>query len=254
MSCTVPTGSEPRHKPEHPACSYLAGRRVLCIRHVPVGPPDRIVRWFRRHGCEIDHCRVDLGEELPPAKSHDYAIVYGGPQSVLDFHSYLEREKNWLRHRMDASAPVLGICLGAQLMASSLGAAVQRHPEGVMELGYREVVPTAAQANPIRRGMQVFQWHEDGFETPPGTELLATGSQFPAQAFRLSPAIIGLQFHPEVTSTLFQYWWRQAAVRSPRAGADSETRITHASAREDGPIGRWLGGFLRDWSMSRGGN
>ncbi len=117
--------------------------------------------------------------------------------------------------------PLLGVCLGAQMLARHLGHRVYRHPEGKVEIGYYPIVPTEAGealcAAPFPT--HVYQWHREGFDLPRGATLLAAGSDFEAQAFRYGPAAYGLQFHPEVTYAMMCRWTlrRRSPTRPCRA-------------------------------------
>jgi GMP synthase (glutamine-hydrolysing) len=142
-------------------------------------------------------------------------VVFGGEMNVdeTDRYPYLLTQRQLMRRAVDAGLPVLGICLGAQILARALDARVYRAP--VRELGFKPVrVTDAGQKDALigafQTGDRVFQWHEDTFELPAGAELLATGDDVPVQAFRMGPNAWGVQFHFEVDADGVNAWLRAA--------------------------------------------
>ncbi len=231
-------------------------RKVILIDH-PVGKrDDRASRMISERGFEIQWISPGRGDALPdPSKLSDVAaaVVYGGPESANDGDSapYIAEEIDWVGRWVAAEKPYLGICLGAQLLAKSLGAKVSMHPERTHEIGYVEIKPTAAANGFLNAPMHVYQWHKEGFELPGGAELLATGSVFPNQAYRLSEKIYGIQFHPEVTTEISQRWITDAAHMLAEPGAHSAERQNADSRQHDAPLEDWLGGFLDNWLGER---
>jgi GMP synthase (glutamine-hydrolysing) len=186
-----------------------------------------------------------------PASGGDYvgAVVLGGAQNVseADSKAYLGLEMDWMRGEVAAGRRLLGICLGAQLLARALGAGVAPHAEGISEIGYFPVFPTAAGSAVIPAGLHVYHWHKEGFELPGQADLLARGEDFPHQAYRLSPKVYGLQFHPEVTASVAAAWAEGAADQLTRPGAQPATRQRDLGRRFDGPLHDWFDGFLDLW-------
>lgn len=138
-------------------------------------------------------------------------IVLGGPMSVGDEDSFpfLRWEKRIIRAAIDDHVPTLGICLGAQLIAATLGATVYRGP--VKEIGWNPVVITPhgmvdSLLGYLPESATVFQWHADGFELPQGAIRLASSAHFENQAFRLGKSVYGLQFHLEATPRMIARW------------------------------------------------
>lgn len=138
-------------------------------------------------------------------------IVLGGPMNVdeTDRYPFLAAEVQWIRQAVERSIPMLGICLGSQLLAKAFGARV--YPNAVKEIGWYEVELTpAAAGDPLFAGCPprptVFQWHGDTFDLPAGSVLLATGPLCRHQAFRIGSSAYGLQFHIEMTAELIDTW------------------------------------------------
>lgn len=142
-------------------------------------------------------------------------IVFGGEMNVdeIDRHPYLLSQRDLVRRAVDAGLPVLGICLGAQMLARAFDGRVYRAP--VRELGFKPVRVTEmgqrdALLSAFESGDRVFQWHEDTFDLPAGAELLAAGDEVPTQAFRLGRNAWGVQFHFEVDAEGVEAWLRVA--------------------------------------------
>ena len=148
-------------------------------------------------------------------------VVFGGEMNVdeVDTHPYLLRERELMSAAVAHGIPVLGICLGAQMLARALGASVQRAP--VRELGFKAIRLTeAGSGDPVlgafARRACVFQWHEDTFELPQGAELLATARDVPNQAFRFGDRAWGVQFHFEVNREGINTWLDASATTVER--------------------------------------
>jgi GMP synthase (glutamine-hydrolysing) len=142
-------------------------------------------------------------------------IVFGGEMNVdeIDGHPYLLTQRELMGRAVDAGLPVLGICLGAQILARAFDAPVYRasvrelgfKPVRVTDLGQRDVLLSAFQT-----GDRVFEWHEDTFDLPAGADLLVAGDEVPMQAFRLGSTAWGVQFHFEADADGVEAWLRVA--------------------------------------------
>jgi GMP synthase (glutamine-hydrolysing) len=155
----------------------------------------------------------DLGEPLS-LDGFAAVIVMGGPQSANDATAELAGELRLLQQAIGEGKPVLGICLGAQLIAKALGAKVYRNPE--KEIGWEEVSFTAAaNGDPVLGGISspsmFFHWHGETFDLPAGAEWLAFSAKCRHQAFRYGTNVYGIQFHPEITPQMIEDWTLQPA-------------------------------------------
>ena len=199
--------------------------KILVLQHLKIEPPALIAENIRKAGHDIDTLRLWLDEAVPSDPDDwDGIIVMGGPQSANDTHlSYIRDEITLLEQAIARDHPVLGICLGAQLLARAGGASIQPSPE--RELGWYPVYPTDASAeDPLFRHMQagqmIFQWHGETFTLPEHATLLATHPDVPHQAFRIGSSQYGLQFHFEVDQPLIRQWIDAGASERAHLGDD----------------------------------
>ncbi len=176
--------------------------RAHYLQHVPFEGLGRIEPWLRAAGYEITCTRFHESMRLPdPAEVH-LLVVLGGPMSVNDQDTFpwIVQEMEFIRSVIDAGRSVLGVCLGAQLIASSMGARVHRNQ--VKEIGWfpvQRVSPIPSSVFCFPSSVEVFHWHGETFELPPGAVLLARSEGCENQAFQLGRSVIGLQFHLETT-------------------------------------------------------
>ncbi len=230
-------------------------RKVLLVRHMPGERQDRVASSLRERGFELEQVWVAEGETLPePDERHAGAVVYGGAQmaSRVEEHDYLLRELDWIERWLAADKPYLGICLGAQMLARSAGAAVGPHDSGLSEIGYVPIAASERAPGFVPPGLNVYHWHSEGFSVPAGGELLARGELFENQAFRLGPRAYGLQFHPEVTLEMMEAWMAEAPDMLALPGAHAPDDQRAAAQRHHEPLGDWLEDFLEDWIGRRG--
>ena len=178
--------------------------RVHVLQHVPFEGPGRLADGLAARGAQLRTSRLWAGDPLPAARELDWLVALGGPMSANDEATlpWIAEEKRLLADAVRAGRRVLGICLGAQLLAAALGAAVRRNPE--REIGWFPVEPAPeAAASPFaslfRGRLEAFHWHGETFELPPGALPLARSAACARQAFCLGPRVVGLQFHLETT-------------------------------------------------------
>lgn len=183
-------------------------------------PPGTYAAHLAERGVPFRLLKPCAGDELPPAAGFRAVIVLGGAMGVHDTaeHPFLGGVKRFIREAVEADVPLLGICLGGQLLADVLGAPVTSGAFG--EKGSLTVSLTAeGERDPLFAGVDrtfaTFQWHNDTFAIPRGGVLLASSPVCPAQAFRMGEAAYGLQFHPEVTASIVDTWARWTAETAP---------------------------------------
>lgn len=186
---------------------------IAIWRHIEREPLCTLDEVLRRERVPFHY--VDMLTAPPPAFDHGAIgglVVLGGAMNVddADKHPFLESEIDWLRRALVDDVPVLGICLGAQLVAAALGARVWHLPD--KEIGWREVTlePAAGDDRLLRHYREptptVFQWHGDTFDLPAGAVRLATSDECANQAFRYGDRAWALQFHPEVNPGIIECW------------------------------------------------
>ena len=133
------------------------------------------------------------------------------------------------------------------MLARALGASVSRHDDGLHEIGYVRINPTPGSNGFLGEAMHVYQWHNEGFDLPGGTELLASGPVFPNQAFRYGQKAYAIQFHPEVSRPVMQRWMQVAGHMLEEPGAQPKDHQLAAAEQFDEPMADWLRGFLQHW-------
>jgi GMP synthase-like glutamine amidotransferase len=176
--------------------------RAHYFQHVPFEGLGSIEPWLTVNGYQVTATRFFESAEVPAPDAIDLLIIMGGPMSVNDEDTvpWLVREKQFVRSFIDTGKPVLGICLGAQLIASALGARV--FPNHVKEIGWFPIHAVGSGAGSVFSfppSETVFHWHGETFDLPPGAIQLARSQACENQAFQLGKRIIGLQFHLETT-------------------------------------------------------
>lgn len=183
---------------------------LLVLQHVRYEPPAEYEAVLMDRALPFDRVILDEGEQLPDRHGYAGIIAMGGPMSANDHdaHPWLVPEKQLIREEVRAGTPFWGICLGAQILASALGARVFTGDRP--EVGMGDVTRSgAALHDPVFAALpdpsRVFQWHSDSFDLPAGGLRLASSSDYRNQAFCVGSAY-GLQFHLEVTAELAVQW------------------------------------------------
>ena len=220
--------------------------RVLAFRHVPFEHLGLIADSLARRGIECRYVDLYQSFEAPSPDDADGFIFMGGPMSVNDDLPYIRQELRLIEQAVARGKPVLGVCLGSQLIARALGGRVYRNP--VKEIGWYEVRFTkAARQDGLFAGLHgpelVFHWHGETFDLAAGAELLASSDACRQQAFRVGGNVYGLQFHLEVTPEMIADWCAQDAncgdmreIERPIDPARNAPRLRELSRQV---FGRW---------------
>ena len=171
------------------------------LQHVPFEGIGSMAPWLEAQGADVRYTRLFEDPTLPELEGLDLVIAMGGPMSVNDESAlpWLRPEKQFIGAAVARGVPVVGVCLGAQLIASALGARVYRNPQ--KEIGWFPIQATPAPESAFRfpEKCRVFHWHGETFDLPPGAVRLAKSAACENQAFQIGGHVIGLQFHLETT-------------------------------------------------------
>jgi len=201
-------------------------KRLLVFQHVAYEVLGKLDPLLRSAGFRIRY--VNFGREpdtQPDVSKYDALVILGGPMNVsqTDAYPHLETEIRCIQEAIEQNMPILGICLGAQLIAAALGAKV--YSNTVKEIGWYDVTPTQdGLRDPVIKYLagdeQIFQWHGDTFDIPEGAVHLASSPWCPNQAFKFGEWIYGLQFHLEVDKPMVERWFTIPNMYEEAANAE----------------------------------
>jgi GMP synthase (glutamine-hydrolysing) len=223
---------------------------VLLLLHQKTSCAGAVGLWLRRHHYNLDIRHPTLGDKLPENLDHHAAIiVFGGPMSANDDVPVVNREIDWLALPLKKKRPYLGICLGAQMMVRQLGGEVWLHKEGLVEIGYHRVKPTGEGIALFADWPQkFFQWHKEGFSIPSDAVCLAGGNRFENQAYAYNSHVYGVQFHPEITTSMIERWSERAGHMLDKKGAHDAKRLIADHHIYGEAQHNWLHNFMTHWT------
>jgi GMP synthase-like glutamine amidotransferase len=229
--------------------------RVLVLQHLGTDGPAYLATWMHAHGVPFDVVDASAGQPFPDRLDGAVALaVLGGEMSANDPLPSLRQAEVLIREAVDRSRPVIGHCLGGQLLSRALGGVVGASPRP--EIGWHAV---SIDDDPVARdwfgeapAAEVFQWHDEAFTLPAGARRLATNAACPNQAFAIGPHL-GMQFHVEVDAAKLGAWFEassdplaQGAARSITADPGGAARcLAVQQALADRIYARW-------WASARG--
>jgi GMP synthase-like glutamine amidotransferase len=223
--------------------------RVLVIQHIACEPPAAYEDVMVERDIAFTRVQIDEGDPLPDWRGFDAIVAMGGPMGANDDAAlpWLTAEKRLIGDAVRAGTPFWGVCLGAQLLAASLGARVYRGDRSEVGI-YGDVALTeAGRADPVFSAappvITTLQWHDDTFELPAGATLLASSRAFPHQAFVYGRAY-GLQFHLEVSADLAAQWadvpTYAAALEALNGPGALPELVEEIAATDTAPLARTL--------------
>ncbi|WP_223477544.1 glutamine amidotransferase [Oricola indica] len=218
---------------------------ILIVLHQETSSPGRVGQQLERMGFPLDIRRPPLGDPLPDTmEAHSGAVVFGGPMSANDEADHVRVETDWMAVPLAENKPLLGICLGAQMLVNHLGGRVEGRQDGLVEIGWYPLRPTEAGAALMDWPDMIYQFHREGFSLPSGAVRLAEGDTYENQAFRYGENAWGVQFHAELTQVMMQRWVTRGAHRFTLPG--SQVGRDHLQGRllYDRPVLAWLQSFL----------
>lgn len=225
---------------------------VVVLRNDPIVPPGHLANALARIGLDWDLARLDEGDALPSLDEVSAVVALGGSMGAYeeDRWPYLEDERRFLAACVDAAIPVLGICLGAQLLADSLGGEAYLADSPEAAFGPVHLTGDGA-ADPVTSrldGRPVLRLHEDTWDLPPGATRLAGGGGY-EQAFRLGSGL-GIQPHPEASPQILAAWLSHGGARLARAaGTDPDelhAAMTASHAEVEETAARFFAAWVKD--------
>jgi GMP synthase (glutamine-hydrolysing) len=232
-------------------------KRAAVLRHAETVGLGNFAPVLKSRGYEVEIVDMFVGdgaekvaEALSRVAEAELLIVLGSTAGVYeaDRHPFIAPEVAFVRERLTAERPILGVCFGAQVIAAALGEQVR--PGGTPEVGYHAVTPTAAGLDsPVRHvaSTPMAQWHGDTFDLPAAATLLASSAAYRNQAFGIGEWLLAVQFHPELTDAMHEEWLGADAAYLERHGFDAEelraARERHGAAMQRSSA-RLLGEYL----------
>jgi len=204
-------------------------------------------------GFERQLVRPFMGEQLSaPDDAVAGVVIYGGSHNVGEQNKYpfLHDELRYIEQCMAKQLPIFGICLGGQLIAHCLGAKVSPRSPSECEFGYYPIRPTAAGESWISDPLYVTQAHYEEFALPDVAQCLASSERYPNQAFRYGKNVIGVQFHPEVTGTIFRRWQKADWAMFDISGAQTRQQQDALIDQHDPLQGAWFRTTLEQMFLS----
>jgi GMP synthase (glutamine-hydrolysing) len=204
---------------------------VLIIKHIESEGPGLIEYCLKQEKIPYQTLNLQMGIPLPRLDEFKHIVFLGGPMNVYeeDIYPFLKEEDLFIKESIQRGRGILGICLGAQLIAKALRAKVYKAP--FKEIGWYDVSLTEEGSRDslfsrLPKTFPVFQWHEDTFEIPDGGKLIATSTPVTHQAFRYAENVYGLQFHLEATEQMILEWMEAHEERSKsEILMETETKI-----------------------------
>ncbi|WP_018689828.1 glutamine amidotransferase [Ahrensia kielensis] len=218
---------------------------ILIILHQETSTPGRVGQRLMQRGYGLDIRRPRFGDALPHTlDEHSGVVVFGGPMSANAKEEFMRVETDWLSVPLNEDKPLIGICLGAQMLVNHLGGSVYGEPADNVEIGWYDLEPTQAGQTLLDWPEKIYQFHTEGFTLPSGAELLAKSADFPNQAFRYGKNAWAVQFHTELTLAMMHRWVVHGAHRFELPNAQIGKDHLLGRYLYDAPVSKWLDDFL----------
>jgi GMP synthase (glutamine-hydrolysing) len=225
-------------------------KRAVVIEHDPSISLGNLEPVLREAGYSIEVVDARSADfSAIDASAPDLVVVLGNDSGVYekDRLTYIAHEEQWVADRLESKKPTLGVCFGAQIMASALGGEVYKGP--TTQIGYRSVEPTPAGAqSPVAvfEGVPVMQWHGDTFTLPEQVTRLAGSSDYENEAFAIDNWALAIQFHPEMTDEMYRQWLADGRESVAKQGL-TEDELLAESARLNARMQDASADMLKTW-------
>ena len=195
-------------------------KKLLVLKNIKREGPGLFLKIAKEKGFIPEIYNLSLGEKLPEAKKDDLVLIMGGPMSVRDVNNkkyfWLREESKFIKTAIDNQISIIGVCLGAQLLAYISGGKIERLKDefnkgNKPELGWSEISSIDENSNEgksliIKEPLKVLHWHGDRIILPPHAELLASSARCREQFFKIGKCVYGLQFHVEIEGLMTDDW------------------------------------------------
>lgn len=226
--------------------------KTLIIKNIRAEGPGTIEDFLKDNNIPYKIVEMSEGEAVPPVDAFTHVVVMGGPVAVYEMHrhAYLKAEAEYLKEASDKGKRILGVCLGAQLLAHVLGARV--YAGGIKEIGWYKVdITPEGMKDPLVASLsldggpkaEIFHWHGDTFDLPQGAVRMASNETYPNQAFRYGSGIYALQFHIEITPEIIKGWFEGAP------GVDVKGMVLYSEKIYPGYLKRAMGFYRGFWGQ-----
>ena len=228
-------------------------KKALLILHQKRSICGDVGNKLKERGYSLDIRKPSIGDKLPEnLNNHDIVVIFGGPMSVNDDLNFIKYEIEWLRIVIESGKPFLGICLGAQMLAKYLGCKIEKNDSKLAEIGFFPIEPTELGHKLFKDQKIFYQFHDEGFELPIDSKLLATGKSFKYQAFQYQNCY-AFQFHPEVNFYLHLRWLFFVLLYKPRKffipGSQNILYQLYLRFKHNKSISVWLDHFLDNFLL-----
>lgn len=212
-------------------------KQILIIKHIEIEGPGTLGDFLKQRGRQTETIELEKGDALPSVDECEAIVSLGGPMNVYeeDKYPFLKEEDKFLKQAIREGIPVLGICLGAQLLAKACGARVTKAPQkeiGWYEVKLTEETKTDSLFGGLPERLNIFQWRQDTFEVPKGGVRLSESKYCLNQAFRFGKNAYGLQFHVEVTQEIINSWINKY-TEEKLSSVDKENMLSEAVKKKE---------------------